>query len=96
MPNFGFSLDIINYVIAKGHSCRNPKNFSQFEPPLSIHQVFAIYDTDHNGKLQYSEMNNFMKDLLMRIERSKKSFKKGLTEKEMYKYSQDVAKLIQK
>ena len=32
----------------------------------------------------------------MRIERSKKSFKKGLTEKEMFKYSQDVANLIQK
>ena len=59
-------------------------------------QVFALYDTDNNGKLQYAEMNSFMKDLLMRIERSKKSFKKGLTEKEMFKYSQDVANLIQK
>ena len=59
-------------------------------------QVFAQYDIDKNGKLQYSEMNKFMKDLLLRIEKTKKSVKKGLSEKEMLKYSQDVAKLIQK
>jgi len=58
--------------------------------------VFAQYDIDKNGKLQYSEMNKFMKDLLLRIEKTKKSVKKGLSEKEMLKYSQDVAKLIQK
>ena len=63
---------------------------------VPISQVFDLYDSDRNGKLQYSEMNNFMKDLFMRLERSKKDFKTGLTEKEMYKYSQDVAKLIQK
>ena len=58
--------------------------------------MFAQYDIDKNGKLQYSEMNKFMKDLLLRIEKTKKSVKKGLSEKEMLKYSQDVAKLIQK
>ena len=55
-----------------------------------------MYDTDGNGKLQYSEMNNFMKDLLLKVDTSKARKKKGMTEKEMIKYSQDVTDLLER
>ena len=58
-------------------------------------QVFKQYDKDGNGKLQYSEINNFMKDLLLTVDTNKKSSKqKGMTEKEMLQYSKEVADLI--